>query len=342
MKKLLCLILSATFIMSVMSFGVNAEISSQAAVVYSATTEEFLYEKSSEEQLSMASTTKIMTTLLALEYIEEHGNITVEITEEMVAVEGSSMGLAAGDIVTLYDLCVGMLLPSGNDAANSVAVAIGDGDFASMMNKKAEEIGMTDTNFVTPSGLDDEFHYTTAKDMAILGAAAIENEEFLEICSSLEMQVTYTSVAKGEITVTFSNHNQLLSYMDDCIGLKTGYTSKSGRCLVTAVNRDGVILICVTLNAPDDWNDHMTLYEMCYANLKEYTPVSIGFITPNAYGDASTLSLENMDSIPYFSDEEITEKIYLPRFIYYQEGEIYGRVDYIQGDEIICSKMIVG
>ncbi len=171
----------------------------------------------------MASTTKIMTALLALE--QEDREVTI--TEDMVRVEGSSMGLRAGDRLMLHDLAVGMLSVSGNDAANAAALLI-DGSleaFADRMNRRAAELGLSSTHFVMPSGLDAEGHETTALDLARLACAALQNEDFLALASSPTVSVTFLEPAE---TRTYENHNKLLSLMDGCIGVKTGYTKKQG------------------------------------------------------------------------------------------------------------------
>lgn len=237
----------------------GAQISAQSAVVLDKDTHTVLYQENAYEPRPMASTTKIMTALLVCESgrLEEQ----IAVTDTMLAqAEGSSLGLRAGDTLTLYDLAVGMLLVSGNDAANTAAYALA-GDlksFAALMNRRAADIGMKNTVFVTPSGLDSGNHHSTAYDMALLAATALENKTFAKICA---MQHADISVNGKKQTVY--NHNRLLSSLDGCVGVKTGYTEKSGRCLVSAVQYKGNTLICVTLSDPDDWSDHASLYSMC-------------------------------------------------------------------------------
>lgn len=324
------------------SHTVSADVSAKAAVLYAPETGEFVYEKNGDQQLSMASTTKIMTAYLALTYIEQMGDKNVTITSEMVNVEGSSMGLKAGDKIALSELCKGMMMCSGNDAANSVAIAISGSKekFAESMNRMAEHIGMTSTSFVTPSGLDDENHYTTARDMALLAAAAMENKKFEEIVSSQYGEVTYCSVDKGEITIRLKNHNKLLSFMEDCVGIKTGFTKKSGRCLVSAVRRYDTLLICVTLNAPDDWNDHIALYSDGFSQIKSYEPVNTQFSVEVAEGGKKELPLKNTDPILYFTPGDIIEKVYLPKFIYTGKETEWGRIEYIKDGRVIAVRPI--
>lgn len=232
--------------------------SARSAVVIDAQTKTILYEKNAYEQRSIASTTKIMTALLAI----ESGRLDekVKITADMINVEGSSLGLKENDELTLYDLICGMMLTSGNDSANAVAIFMSGSieSFAVLMNKRAEEIGMKNTYFVTPSGLDEGEHHSTAYDMALLTAQAISIDTFCDIVSKQSAEITI-----GKTKTTVYNHNRLLSMDKDIFGVKTGFTEKAGRCLVSAKNYNGNQLICVTLCCPDDWNDHISLYSEC-------------------------------------------------------------------------------
>ncbi|MBQ2904437.1 MAG: D-alanyl-D-alanine carboxypeptidase [Clostridia bacterium] len=240
-------------------------VSAEAAVLMCANSGEILFSRNADKKLSMASTTKIMTSLIALESAMPDKDIIV--TKEMVSVEGTSMGLMPGDSVSMEELIYGMLLQSGNDAANTVAHVIGGGQegFAKLMNERATQIGMKNTNFVTASGLDDENHYSTAYDMALLACECIKNPEFLEICSQKKAKLTYGNPPYAR---TLTNHNKLLWKYSDTIGIKTGFTKKSGRCLVSAAKRNGVTLVAVTLNAPDDWNDHISMFEYGFSKCK--------------------------------------------------------------------------
>ena len=213
----------------------------------------------------MASTTKIMSSLLALEESAARGERDLVITEEMIKVEGSSMGLRAGDSVSLETLVRGMLLPSGNDAANATSIAVcgSTEKFVQRMNDRAKEIGMTNTVFCTPSGLDKGDHHSTALDMSILASYAMENETFARIASEKTAKVKV-----GDRTLWLENHNKLLDMYPYCIGIKTGFTEKAGRCLVSCAEKDGIRLICVTLNAKNDWNDHILLYNYGFENTK--------------------------------------------------------------------------
>ncbi|MBR1738995.1 MAG: D-alanyl-D-alanine carboxypeptidase [Ruminococcus sp.] len=244
------------------------EISAKSAVVYNGRTGEVLYQKNAYERLPMASTTKIMSALIVLEQEDLDQEFVVD--SEAIRVEGSSMGLKEGDRVTLRELACGMLLPSGNDAANAAAVRVAGSveGFVGLMNERAEQLGLKDTHFVTPSGLDDytDEHYSTAYDMALLTAAAMENEEFREICGQSEIKVSFGDPPFDRYLF---NTNKLLKMDSSIVGVKTGFTDKARRCLVSACDREGAELICVTLNAPDDWNDHLMLYDRCFEFISE-------------------------------------------------------------------------
>ena len=241
------------------------DVSAKACVLISADTGEIIYSVDCNQKLPMASTTKIMTTLLCL----ESGNLDEQfvVDSDAIKVEGSSMGLQEGDIVTKYALCCGMLLPSGNDAANATAVKISGSieEFAELMNERAEELGLSRTFFVTPSGLEGEGHGSSAYDMAILAREALKIEAFREICSSESIKLEF---GNPPFTRWLKNTNKLLSMDDGVYGVKTGFTDEAGRCLVSACERDGMNLICVTLNDGNDWNDHLAIYDYGFENVK--------------------------------------------------------------------------
>lgn len=254
--------------LSISSQASALSLSAESAVLLNGQTNEIIYEKNAYEKRGMASTTKIMTALLALECAKAQQYIVAE--ENEVRVEGTSIGLKAGDRISLGTLIAGMLLESGNDAANVTAWAVGGSkeNFVALMNQRARELGMENTCFKNPSGLPDDGHYSTAYDMALLGSTAIKNKEFRDICSKTSMRVSYGT---PEYQRTFTNHNKFLQQFDGAFGIKTGFTKASGRCLVTAAERDGVTLVAVTLGAPDDWNDHKKLMEYGFRKVKVYT-----------------------------------------------------------------------
>lgn len=198
----------------------------------------------------IASTTKIMTALVVLEQAGLDDTITV--TQAHMA-EGSSMYLKPGETVRVEELLYGLLLCSGNDAALALTeCAGGAAPFVALMNEKAAALGMAHTSFANPNGLDAEGHYSTARDMAALAAAAMDDPTFRRLCSS-------RCVTIGSRTM--ENHNRLLRQVEGCVGLKTGYTKAAGRTLVSCAERNGCRLIVVTLRDGDDWADHAALYE---------------------------------------------------------------------------------
>lgn len=237
----------------------------KACIVMEASTGRILGGQNIDERLPMASTTKIMTSLLALE--RDDLDDWFEVDAQAIQVEGSSMGLQEGDQVTLRTLLYGMLLPSGNDAANATAIRIGgtQSKFVAKMNQKAAELGLEDTQFQNPSGLDAEGHCSTAYDMARLCAEAMKNETFREICCLSKAQVRFGNPPYSR---WLENYNKLLTMYSHCIGVKTGFTEAAYRCLVSAAEQNGITLICVTLNCADDWAVHEMLYEHFFAQME--------------------------------------------------------------------------
>ncbi len=265
------------------------EPSARASILISADTGETVFAENANEKLPMASTTKIMTVLLCLESGGLFDEFTVD--SDAIKVEGSSMGLVEGDTVTKYALCCGMLLPSGNDAANAAAVKIAGSaeNFAELMNQRAEKLGLSQTFFVTPSGLEGDGHGSSARDMAFLAREALKNDTFREICSSETIQ---TEFGNPPYKRWLKNTNKLLSLYDGVYGVKTGFTDEAGRCLVSACERDGKDLICVTLNAPDDWNDHISMYDYGFEAVSRLDlKIPEGFEMCAVGGETNSLSL---------------------------------------------------
>lgn len=294
MKRIIVSVCTAVLIAGNAELNVYAveepEISAKAAVLISADTGEIVYSLNCNQKLPMASTTKIMTTMLCL----ESGNLyeEFEVDSDAIMVEGSSMGLQKGDIVTKYALCCGMLLPSGNDAANATAVKLAGSleNFAVMMNDKAKELGLSRTWFVTPSGLEGEGHGSSAYDMAILAREALKNDIFREICSSPSIKLEF---GNPPYTRWLKNTNKLLTMYDGVYGVKTGFTDEAGRCLVSACERDGIDLICVTLNDRNDWNDHMVMYDYGFEtvhNIKLDIPENLSVNLAGAEKDSLSLT----------------------------------------------------
>lgn len=329
------------------SADVLPQVSAKSAVLINADNGQIIYAKNENDKRPMASTTKIMTALITLETAAVSDKI-VTITAEMVRVEGSSMGLLPGERLSLKSLAAGMLLVSGNDAANSAAIAISGSTkaFSDLMNKRAKELNMVNTHFVTPSGLDDEEHYTTACDLAALAAAAMKNSDFSEIACKKTMSVQYVSPS---YTRRFTNHNKLLSLYDGCIGVKTGFTKKAGRCLVSAAEKNGVRLVVVTLNASDDWNDHQKMLNYGFAKLTSYkiedsaysatVPVVGGTLNSvMAHGSVGNEIVVNTDDVP-----AIKRSVELPPFIYapITTGQVLGIVRYTLDSKTLATTEII-
>lgn len=336
MKKIICLILVCFLVLPVISVSA-VSTTAKAAILINGDTGEVIYEQNADERLPMASTTKIMTALLLCEKGDLEKEITV--TAEMLRVEGSSMGLLAGDKVTLHDLLYGLLLASGNDAANVVAFTLGGtvSGFAGIMNKKAEELGLKDTHFVTPSGLDADGHYTTARDLSSLARIAMQNKDFALAASSKSAVLNYGNPPYRR---SLTNHNKLLKTFDGAVGVKTGFTKKSGRCLVSAAKRDGKYVIAVTLNDSNDWKDHTSLleYGLDIIKLTEITPQKTEYNIPIVSGRQENLEIKiEPYTVSSLKNEDFSYKVNLPKFLYapINKGDVIGNVVYKKGETLI-------
>lgn len=319
-------------------------VSAKAAIVINSGGEA-VFEKNADEQMLIASTTKIMTALIAIENADLESE--VEIPAQCCGVEGSSMYLRPGDVYTLGELIRGLLLVSGNDAASAIAVytAGSEAKFVAMMNSRARALGMTNTHFENPHGLDAPGHYSTARDMARLMAHCMENPDFARICAMT------SSTVGGQ---TLINHNRLLSLCQGCIGGKTGYTMAAGRCLVSCCERGEGRFVCVTLSAPDDWNDHMKLYDWAFSNFStRLVTEGVSFDVPVISGSAESARLIPEDMRVFLPNSaELELKAELPWFVFapvkagekggslgaYLNGEEIGRCDLIYEKDIPAAK----
>lgn len=351
MKKF-SLILTLTFFISMFTCNVvsaeqGPDVSAKGCVLIESLTGEVVYEKNANQKLPMASTTKIMSAMLALEFCDNLDEEFV-VDSEAIKVEGSSMGLQEGDTVTMRNLVYGMLLPSGNDAAQAAAVRISGSveQFVQLMNDRAVELGLNSTHFVTPSGLDDDTdeHYSTAYDMAILTREALKINEFREICGQYTAKVKFGNPPYER---WLTNSNKLLNSCDGVIGVKTGFTDKAKRCLVSACERNGGTLICVTLNDPNDWLDHTRLYDYGFNMFSEQQlPLESNEFQLNVVGG-------NKDSVKCKtkiikkgmlkgSSDKITNQINLDHFLYspVAENVKVGSVKYYYKDELVFEEPI--
>ena len=317
-------------------------VSAKGCVVIDALSGDVLYAQNESLRLPMASTTKIMSAYIALQ--QEGLDAPFMVDSEAIKVEGSSMGLQEGDTVTLRTLVCGMLLPSGNDAANAAAVRTAGSipAFVNMMNEYAVEMGLENTHFVTPSGLDDDTdeHYSTALDMAKLTRQALKLDAFREICGSRTMQLEFGAPPYKR---WLTNTNRLLGMCRGCIGVKTGFTDKAGRCLVSACERSGSTLICVTLNDKNDWADHQALYDHCFGLMQEcrLAPELSGYkigcpdkgMTVTAVGETGKISLPGSAVGRLERVTLIKPLLYLP----VKEGEQVGVTRFYLDGTIIAS-----
>ena len=332
--------------MTVAVMAGDLEVNAEAAVVMNADSGRLLYAQNPDKRLANASTTKIMTALLTLEQPDQDRYFTVD--SDAIQVEGTTMGLQPGDSVTLHQLAAGMLLPSGNDAANAAAVEIAGSEeaFVRLMNQRAAELGLENTQYRNPSGLDAEGHYSSARDLATLAAHALESEDFADIVSKQEIRMAFGNPPYNRSLYTT---NKLLERYPYAIGVKTGYTDGAGLCLVTAAEKDGTRLIIVTLNGKDDVNTHMRLYEhffplLARVDLSGFTeglsvPVTGGTrdsvaAVPAAEPEAALLEREY---------DELTREVELPQFVYapVQAGQVLGEIRLLSGDKVVWQSALV-
>ncbi len=303
-----------------------------------------LFEQNADKRMSPASTTKIMT---ALTVLRSGADVTeaVRIPRDAVGVEGSSIYLYEGETLSLSQLLYAMLMESANDAAAAIALHAGGTTegFAAEMNETAAALGLENSHFMNPHGLDDAQHYTTAADLAAITRAAMAYPAFCEMVATYKKEIPLKGAEGVRLLV---NHNRLLKSLDGCIGVKTGFTKKSGRCLVSACERDGLTLICVTLDAPDDWNDHTALYDWGFSRLERVTLSAVGeqyaaipvVGSAEGGGEVETVAVRNEEALEMTLPRdhgEITKTVCLPRFLYapVTAGDIVGYVVYHAGNE---------
>jgi len=271
--KTTCLSAAVLLICTVLFTFVSSAVpatAAEAAVLMEASGGNILVDVNAHTRMPMASTTKIMTAVVALEAFPDLST-EIRIPEAAVGIEGSSVYLKAGETLTAEQLLYALMLESANDAAAAIAIAV-SGDltsFADAMNRKAQQIGLLDTQFTNPHGLDSDGHYTTAYDLALLTRYALQNPDFSRIVKTYKTTIPLNG---SEGTRVLVNHNKMLKAYDGAIGVKTGYTKRCGRCLVSAAERDGVTMIAVTLSDPDDWHDHAALLDYGFS---QYSRVSL-------------------------------------------------------------------
>lgn len=286
-------------------------ISAAAATVMHVETGTVVFEKNADGHMLIASTTKIMTALVVLEHCEP--SEPVEILPEYTAVEGSSMYLRAGETYTVEELLYGLMLASGNDAATALACHTAGSieAFAQLMNEKAAELGLENTSFRNPHGLDAEDHYSTAHDLAALACYAMQNEQFRTIVSTNSMTIG---------TQTYTNHNRLLRTYPGAMGVKTGYTQAAGRILVSCAQRDNTQFVCVTISDPNDWDDHTRLLDWAFDayEYREIAGAETAYALPVLSGaDALCTAVpERSASLLLKKDTPVDMQVNLPHYVF--------------------------
>lgn len=308
-------------------------ISAEAAILMDAESGRVLYEKDAHSKRLIASTTKLMTALVALESTP-HLDKVITVKPEYQA-EGSSMYLKVGEELTLEELLYGLLLSSGNDAALAIAGGCaGEVEtFVGWMNEWAADLGMEDSHFANPNGLDDDEHYSTAYDMALLAQAALKNATLREMVATRSITVAGRSL---------TNHNKLLWQYEGCMGMKTGYTEAAGRTLVSCAVRNGQTLICVTLKDRNDWEDHAALFDYGFRNWPTHplarkgkvfrTLPVIGSLIPQAEVETAADV-----TYPLGLAERVRARITLPKSVKapVRKGDIAGKLTFLVGEDVI-------
>ncbi len=330
--------LADTSLTSTDYLDVASHVSAQSFVLMDANTLEVLGSAKEEVRLPMASTTKLMTALVALKYGDLESTVTI--TNEAVGVEGSSIYLYAGEKLTLSELLYGLLLESANDAAVAIAIHVGGSmeKFVELMNQEAVVMGLKNTHFTNPHGLHNDEHYSTAYEMGVIIAIGLNNEEFVRIISTKNCKITQ----KDDGYRYLSNHNRLLGSYDGYVGGKTGYTTTAGRCLVSAAYRNGATLIAVTLNDPNDWADHRSLLDYGFSQYETFVLAeekSIQIEVPVVGGVISQTVLTNRDSIKATlrDDEGIVCVIEAQPFLYAPIIGTDGGSQSVNGEAIVVN-----
>ncbi|MCI8589947.1 MAG: D-alanyl-D-alanine carboxypeptidase [Clostridiales bacterium] len=295
------------------------DISAACAIAVETSEFDIYFDEAADDRHEIASLTKIMTVVIALENGGDLSRV-VTVADEAIGTEGTSIYLKSGEQMTVSDLIWAVLLNSANDASVALAVAVGGSveEFVAMMNAKAYALCMNATHYVNPNGLPAEDHYSSAKDLAILACYALSVEGFKEISSSYTHSIPYDGVANGRQLV---NHNKLVKQYDGCIGMKTGFTKSAGRCLVTAAQRDGVTLVCVTLDDGNDWNDHKTLLNIgfdTYERVVLSAQSEQGFGIPVAGEERLVLCANEADVSAVLKKDrsEVIKSLNVPDFVY--------------------------
>lgn len=316
-------------------------VSAASAVLMDGETGRILYARNENEPRAIASITKLMTALVAAEWAQGDLSRTVTIRQKWTGIEGTSLYLRAGEKLTLETLLYGLLLHSGNDAAVALAASCaGDVEtFVGWMNQRAQDLGMTNTHFSDPNGLGDENHYSTALDMARLGAACLQNPTVAKITATRSITLEGRS---------FTNHNKLLWLYPGCTGMKTGYTRQAGRTLVSSAEKEGQTLICVTLNDRNDWTDHQALLDYGFETFPRQVLAEEGETFRQVPVEGSLLRqvpavARGEVAWPLREGETVRTEIDLPASVQapVTQGEIAGTVTFYVGDRKVGETYLV-
>lgn len=332
-----------------MAYASSPDIPSESAVVIDQRTDRILYAKNIDEEKAMASTTKIMTAIVAI----ENGDLDdiVTISENAAGIEGSSIYLEEGEQLTLKELLYGLMLRSGNDAAYAIGEHIGGGNienFIDMMNRKAEEVNANNTHFTNPHGLDHEKHYTTARDLAKITSNAMENKTFKKIVSTKKTTISWPN---HEWNRSLQNKNKMLWNYNGGNGVKTGYTSKAGKCLVSSALQNDMQLISVVLKANDIWKESSDILDYSFEKYNPYTIVKkddyLQSISVENGGKDRIKTYSSKDIIIPVSEGELDEldiRIDLPKKIEAPviKEQIIGKLEiFIHGEKIDSTDIYV-
>lgn len=339
MRKLLALLVLVSLVIPMSAQADQVGTSARACVIIDEVTGRILLSSNETLPLPMASTTKVMTALLALEQGDPDSLVTC--SRNAFGVPGTSIYLSEGETLTLTQMLYGLLLASGNDAATAIAEHIGGTveNFCRMMTERAAELGCTDTVFLTPHGLPQEGHYTTAYDLALIAREAMQHEFFREIVSTRRATIPWEG---REYDRVLNNKNKLLSTYEGATGIKTGYTKKAGRCLVFGAERDGMRIIGVVLNCPDWFNEAARLMDVAFARFESVTMLQEGEVVgsiPVASSDTeriNAVTASNLSGVIRQGEVPRVE-VQLPESLEapVHQGDIVGTAYLIAGDEVV-------
>lgn len=325
----------------------DPDVSAKSAILINAEDGSVYFEKDADKARGMASTTKIMTALVALELCSP--DTKVRVPAEAVGVEGSSVYLVEGEVLTLGELLYALMLSSANDAAIAIAVHVsGSVDaFVDRMNERAKDMGLTSTHFVNPHGLYDEDHYTTARELATIAAQALKVKLIRDIVSCTRATISHDGVKDKRLLI---NHNKLLKIYDGAIGMKTGFTKKTGRTLVSAAERDGLTLIAVTLDAPSDWHDHAAMLDLGFSSYEKrvfFPAESFSYEMPLSDGTKKSVILTNTEPLSLTVRRGVEDAKYTVEGTAHflvapvRKGELFGSITLICDGKEISSPLAI-